>query len=465
MMGSTSYQLSMLFVVQTVVFTALFLVLYPRRRDVHLWSWSNAVTAASILIVGYPFENLPVWLASLSGALTLFGAVLKVQAYGAANLKKRAARIPKAGAVLTLLFGIYLIVEPDTPYKLFLLSVGGLFASGGSMYFVLTNRAWAGMPAKWVSVVTLLFSMLGMLTRLFSAYPFGPYTTFMKSNSEQALNLVMLVFFSFIIQISFLALIAERSARDQVFAQRRSARLQARAVALAEERQKFADVAAERMSLLRMLTHEVRQPLNNAQAALQTIMMDLSGGSRSPELVLDMAKRAQRTVSDVVLAISNSIVGATLISSSRQPALEQADLCTIAGLAILDVDPADRGRIDVHYEQEAIFAAVDPVLLRLALRNLVENALKFSPVGRHVNFAVGIDDDRMMAIFTVRNSVADPSLIIDDMFGFEKRGSDSRYGGMGLGLFIVKRCAELHRGTIDYVTADGAITFELALPC
>jgi signal transduction histidine kinase len=288
----------------------------------------------------------------------------------------------------------------------------------------------------------------------------------MKNNSEQTLNLVMLVFFSFIVQVSFLSLIADRSAREQIFNERRSARLRARALALSEERQKLADVAAERMSLLRMLTHEVRQPLNNAQAVLQTIMMELSAGEvRSPQLVMGMAKQAQRTVGDVVLAISNSIVGASLISSARPPALEQADLCVAARLAILDVDPADAGRIHVHYDQEAVFAAVDPVLLRLALRNLIENALKFSPVGGQVNFAVGIDDDRMMATFTVRNSVADPSLIIDDMFGFEKRGADSRYGGMGLGLFIVKRCAELHHGTINYVTADGAITFELALPC
>ncbi|MEN9932940.1 MAG: hypothetical protein RIS17_1513, partial [Pseudomonadota bacterium] len=133
----------MLFVVQTVVFTALFLVMFPRRRDVHIWSWSNAVTAASILIVGYPFEHLPVWLASFSGALTLFGAGLKVQAYASTNFTKRRARIPRVAAFLTVLFGVFLIIDPNTPYKLFLLSVGGLLASIASTYFVITNRAWA----------------------------------------------------------------------------------------------------------------------------------------------------------------------------------------------------------------------------------------------------------------------------------------------------------------------------------
>lgn len=469
MSASLSYTLSMLFVTQILLFTGLFLVLFPWRRDVRIWSWSNGLSAASIAIVASPIEIVPVWLASLSGALTMFGAALKVLAYGDNNLRKRRAALPRLAALISLMIGLILIFFPHTVYKLMLLTTGGILAAVASIYFILTNRAWIGMSAKRVSVIVLLFAIGGMVSRVISAYPFGPYTTFMTSNSQQSLNLVLLLLFTFILQISFLALIAERNAREQIFAQRRQVRLRATAATLVKDRQQIAEVAAERMSLLRMLTHEVRQPLNNAQAVLQSIIFDLSTGIRSPDLLRGMADRAQRTVGEVVLAISNSIIGATLISTTRQAALQHAELCTIARLALLDVDAADRSRVIERHHHNVIFAQVDPVLLRLAIRNLLENALKFSPPGESVMFDVDIDDHRMVATFCVRNTVVDKSLIIDDMFGFERRGSDSRYGGMGLGLFIVKRCADLHHGQIFYSLEDtnsiSYINFELSIPC
>lgn len=466
MSGSLSYQLSILFVAQTLLFTGLFLVLFPRRRDVRIWCWSNGLSAAAVAIVASPIETVPVWLAAVSGALTMFGAALKILAYGDKNLRKRRAALPRSAALISLMIGLMLIIFPHTLYKLLMLSIGAILAAMASIYFILANRAWIGMTARRLSVIALLLTIVGLVTRVISAYPFGPYTTFMTNNSQQSVNLILLVLFTFILQISFLALIAERSAREQIFAQRRQVRLRATAAMLVKDRQQIADVAAERMSLLRMLTHEVRQPLNNAQAVLQSIILDLSSGIRSPDLLRGMADRAQRTVGEVVLAISNSIIGATLISSTRQPDLEQAELCTIAELALLDVDPADRTRIIECHHHHVIFAQVDPVLLRLAIRNLLENALKFSPPDENVMFDIDIDDERMVATFSVRNTVVDQSLIIDDMFGFEKRGSDSRYGGMGLGLFIVKRCADLHHGQIVHSLDEAnSIQFELSIPC
>lgn len=466
MISTTSYHLAILFVVQTSVFTTLLFILFARRQDVRLWALSNILNAFGIAIVGWSFEDLPTSLAALSGALTLWGGSVKVLAYGASNVRKRRALVPRAAFYSSIIFGGLVIIFPETPYKLLLLSVGGSLAASASVYFILTNRAWVGMTTKWLAAFTMSISIFAMMSRAANAYPFGPFTTFMINNNEQIFNLLMLTFFNFLLQISFLALVAERNARDQIFITRRAARLRVTAMAALRERTEIAAIATERMGLLRMLTHEVRQPLNNAQAALQTIMMEIASGIRSPDLMLDMARRAQRTVSEVVLAISNSIIGATLINPTRQAALEQEDLCTVAHLALLDIDPADRGRVAEHYAQEAVFAPVDSVVLRLAVRNLLENALKFSPAGSPVAFDVAIDDDRMMATFTVSNIVDDLSLIIEDMFGFEKRGSDSKYSGMGLGLFIVKRCAELHHGEVSHsVDERGAIRFELAIPC
>jgi signal transduction histidine kinase len=464
--GSTAYQISLLFVAQSVIFSALLLILYPRFISVYYWCCSNLILAVSIFIVATGPESVPVWVSSCSGALGLLGAAFKPLAYSAGTSRKQLGFFSQVAIATVALFGLLLILFPATPFKLFMLVCGGAIITLASLQIILTSRVWAGTTAKWVQVACLVLSLAGLSTRIVGAYPFGPNTTFMKSNADQVLNLILLSFFSFILQVSFLALIAARTSREQIFVQRRAARFKTRTIVMAQEQQKLSALADERMSLLRMLTHEVRQPLNNAQAALQTVLLDLSGDARSPEALKDVAKRAQRTVGEVVLAISNSIVGASLVNSSRPAALQQTDMCTVARLAMLDTDPADLPRVVAHYHQDSIFAAVDPVLLRLAIRNLLENALKFSSRDTKVAFDVDIDDERMLATFSVRNVVADPSLVIDDMFGFEKRGADSRYGGLGLGLYIVKRCADLHHGHIVHEMEDGnVIKFELAIPC
>ena len=466
MIYKTSYYLAILFVVQTLVFTTILLLLFPRRKEVRLWSTSNLVNSLGVSIVGWSFEDLSPNLLALSGALTLWGGSIKVLAYGAASMRKISNIVPRSAFFFSIIFGVLIILFPETPYKLMLLSIGGSLASFACVYFIVSSRAWVGMVAKWIAIFTMSISIVAMLSRAASAYPFGPYTTFMVNNNEQIFNLMMLIFFNFLLQISFLALVAERSARDQIFVRRRAMRLRETAMTALLERKEIAAIATERMGLLRMLTHEVRQPLNNAQAALQTIMMEIASGIRSPALMLDMATRAQRTVSDVVLAISNSIVGATLINPTRKAALEQEDLCIVAQLALLDIDPADRGRIAEQYAQKAVFAPVDSVVLRLAIRNLLENALKFSPAGSPITFDLEIDEGRMTTVFTVSNIVNDISLIFEDMFGFEKRGSDSKYSGMGLGLFIVKRCAEMHHGEVNHIVDErGAVRFQLAIPC
>lgn len=466
MSATLIYELSLLLIAQAVIFSVIFILLYPKRQSVYFWSISNILLSGAIYFVASGRDSITLSTAAFSAAVGMIGAGFKPLAYAAGNPRKRLPRFTKISIVTTLVLALLIILFPATPYKLLMLIVSGTMMSLTSLQIILGNRAWTGTTAKWINIVGLLLSVAGLNSRISSAYPFGTSTELMRNNSEQALNLIFLIFFSFILQMAFLALVADRVAREQIFADRRSARLKARTITMAEEQQKLSALADERMSLLRMLTHEVRQPLNNAQAALQTVLLDLSGDARSPEALTDVAKRAQRTVGEVVLAISNSIVGASLVNSSRPAALQQTDMCTVARLALLDTDPADLPRVVAHYHQDAIFAAVDPVLLRLAIRNLLENALKFSSRDTKVAFDVDIDDDRMLATFSVRNVVADPSLIIDDMFGFEKRGADSRYGGLGLGLYIVKRCADIHHGHIVHEMEDGnVIKFELAIPC
>ncbi|WP_101506680.1 two-component system sensor histidine kinase PmrB [Erwinia sp. B116] len=93
-------------------------------------------------------------------------------------------------------------------------------------------------------------------------------------------------------------------------------------------------------------------------------------------------------------------------------------------------------------QQEALVRG-DATLLRLVLRNLVENAHRYSPPGSRITVGISAEPEPTL-------TVSDEGPGIDD----SKRGElskafvrmDSRYGGIGLGLSIVTRIVQLHKG-------------------
>ncbi|HWP67357.1 MAG TPA: HAMP domain-containing sensor histidine kinase [Candidatus Limnocylindria bacterium] len=110
--------------------------------------------------------------------------------------------------------------------------------------------------------------------------------------------------------------------------------------------------------------------------------------------------------------------------------------------------------------------STDPHKLRVIIRNLVGNALKFTPQG-HVRAALHVAGDRLVV------SVADTGIgirpedqqVIFEMFR-QGDGSDARrFGGTGLGLYIVRRFAEQLGASIELESAPGrGATFRVALP-
>jgi signal transduction histidine kinase len=464
--NSTVSFLSILFITQSAVFTGLFLIFYPRRREVYIWCISNIFASGSIAATALYISKSFTWAPTLSSSLALLGITIKSLAYKHENFYKLNNVLMKIILLLSFISIIFMFLFKDNNYNLFIITFDALIVSIISIIFLSSNKSWTGMKAKWISISNISIASLGLYLKLLRSYPLGFETKFITDSRTPILDLMILVLFSFIMQISFLGLVAERSARQQIFFERRSARLQARTIVLTQERQQLAQLAAERMSLLQMLTHEVRQPLNNAQAALQTIMMDISNRTRSPDSLFVIAQKAQSTVSEVILAISNSIVGASLINSTRKTAFVYADIGVISRLAVLDIDAAERHRISECHHDVAMFASVDPVLFRLAVRNLLENAIKFSPKGTCVIFDASVDEESMTASLSVRNTVEDQAFLTEDIFGFEKRASDNRHEGMGLGLFIVKKCADLHHGSVSYrLVGENIISFELTIPC
>ena len=110
-------------------------------------------------------------------------------------------------------------------------------------------------------------------------------------------------------------------------------------------------------------------------------------------------------------------------------------------------------------------AFADERLLQHVFINLLANAVKYSPAGSTVHFDIERDGD--CAVGRIRDQgMGIPEADLERLFSAFHRGRNaSLVPGTGLGLTIVKRCVELHRGKIKVESAVGhGTTVTVRLP-
>jgi PAS domain S-box-containing protein len=238
--------------------------------------------------------------------------------------------------------------------------------------------------------------------------------------------------------------VSERRARSAELRREQALRLQLEAQGREQER-----MLRERGEMLDVMAHEVRQPLNNASAALQSAvaaLRDIGEQVAAPRL-----GRAQNVLGQVMARIDNTLAVAALLARPGPIEREDADIATLVAVAIADMPAQDRGRVRVQRETAARTASMDMSLMRLALRNLLSNALKYSPPGSEVTLRLADSESPLGLVVDVadRGQGVDPQLQ-PRLFERGARGHPGAAGiGHGLGLYIVRRVMELHGGQVQ----------------
>ena len=191
--------------------------------------------------------------------------------------------------------------------------------------------------------------------------------------------------------------------------------------------------------------HELRSPL--AAVRLQAEGLQRAAGEEARAIAAARlfagVDRSTRLI-EQLLVLARQEASAT---SQKRPQL--VGLADMARLAVADVVPAAQARgIDVGVGQaDQTTVQGHPEALRILMRNLLENAIKYTPCGGRVDVEILVRDGGL--VLCVEDSgagipPADRGRVLDRFY----RVSGSQTSGSGLGLAIVKAIVELHRASI-----------------
>src|SRR5262249_15730188 len=142
-----------------------------------------------------------------------------------------------------------------------------------------------------------------------------------------------------------------------------------------------------------------------------------------------------------------------IVSGKLQLYIQRVDLASIVTEAVETVQQeANTKGITIRQEIDPAFGPIagDPARLQQVVWNLVSNAIKFTPSGAVGHRVVGGTDQDAQITVSDTGAGIRPELLpqIFDRFHQGDRSITRRFGGLGLGLSIVRNLVELHGGTV-----------------
>lgn len=224
------------------------------------------------------------------------------------------------------------------------------------------------------------------------------------------------------------------------------------------------DTETARRTFIANLSHELRSPMTSIQGFVQGMLDETvkpENRQQTLQIVLDETKRLNHLVSG-------------LLSLSRVEAVESGldkevfNICELIRLVLITrIQPLEEKNIQVVtlFEEDDLYALASRPQIEQVLINLLDNAIRFTPVNGQIKFTIESVNKNTLAV-TVRDngmgvSEKDAKHIFERFYKADQ--SHTVGDGVGLGLAISKAIMERHGQSIRLLPQQEGAAFQFTL--
>lgn len=221
----------------------------------------------------------------------------------------------------------------------------------------------------------------------------------------------------------------------------------------------------KRKLLLSNLSHDLRTPLTTMLGSAEIIR---TGNYRNEHELQNRAKiilqrcRYMDKLLDQMLDISLHHAGDLTVHIAEHNISELARRIAAEYITVLD---SDHIHLEVDVPEEDIYLSIDASLMERALRNLLDNVIRYGKDGRYLGIQLTADESRV--VISVKDKgqgiPREHQAFIFDRF--YRVGGEGQREGLGIGLAIVKDIAVAHHGNVEISSTPKVETvFRIRLP-
>ncbi|HVV70075.1 MAG TPA: ATP-binding protein, partial [Verrucomicrobiae bacterium] len=220
---------------------------------------------------------------------------------------------------------------------------------------------------------------------------------------------------------------------------------------------------SERLSktLLDSMSHELRTPISAIQSATGNLSELRDEDQKTRRAMVAEIQEATERLNRLV---GNMLEASRLESGSVKPRINECDAGDLIHVVLAEAEPQLAAHpVKVEIQPDLPVVPMDFVLMQQALANLVSNAASHTPPGTPIEISTRMDRDTLV-ITVADHGPGIPAVSLPRIFDKFYRVPNSRTGGTGLGLSLVKGFIEAQGGVVTARNrSGGGVAFEIRI--